>query len=718
MKKIILLIILMAGLRLNPFAQEVITGLYENPVIREEYEKLVSGSGSRETSDESTPITLPFFDDFSQSWIYPNSSRWIDEEAYINSNFGYRSVNVGVATLDAIDRKGNLHANASQFPFLADSLTSRPIRLDSIFTPAPRNITLADSIYFSFNYQPQGRAKQYPESRDSLILQFGYFTGDSVFTNTYDSIWVPLSQYIQPNDTVFPGDTVYSPSGQCGNGLFVIAPGYYFYNDLIQLPCDSIFIPEFKWQRIWSSRGMSLEAFNEEYGTYSRQVRIPIIDSINYFRKDFQFRFINYASLASDNNPSWRSNCDQWNVDYVYLNIGRSYKDSIFSHVTFAERAPSLLKNYESMPYNQYFNNPSNELKDNLELFITNLDSTIFNSTYYYAVYQVDGPFQYLYPGGNCNLFPFNINGYQNCISCAAHACPPVNFTFPLTNPEDSAEFEIRHFIIGDITPTDTIGDTLSFRQKFFNYYAYDDGTPEEGYGLTPAGAKLAYRFVLNVKDTLRAVQMFFNHTQNDANEKYFNLMVWRDNNGKPGDVMYSQLNEKVEYSTNLLGFHTYMLDEPLLVNGTFYIGWEQLTGDNLNLGYDRYNNSQQHIFYNSDGTWYQSIYEGSLLMRPLLGDAFQVSDVNEYDSGDGSITPYPNPLNGSRINFRCSGKYEDGSKTDGFRVTVHSLPGEELFSGEFRQSVEIGRISPGLYIVSVKDEQGQIISVSKLIKN
>jgi len=708
----------MAGFRLNPFAQEVISGLYENPVIRAEYEKLVSASGIRDNRDENTAIHLPFFDDFSQTWIYPNSSRWIDEEAYVNSNFGYRSVNTGVATLDAIDSKGELHANASQFPFMADSLTSRKIRLDSIFSPAPRNITLADSLYFSFYYQPQGRAKQQPQESDSLILQFGYFTGDSIFTNTYDSIWVPLNQYIQPGDTINPGDTIYSPAGLCGNELFVIAVDYYLYDDLIQLPCDSIFIPEFKWQRIWGSQGMSLDDFYQEYGTYSRQVMIPILDSINYFRKDFQFRFINFASLASDNNPSWRSNCDQWNIDYVYLNTGRSYKDTVYHHVTFVERAPSMLKNYESMPYNQYFNNPSNELKDNLELFITNLDSTIFNSTYYYVIYQVDGNFEYLYPGGNCNLFPFNLNGYQNCISCAAHACPPVNFTFPLSTTIDSAEFEIRHYIIGDITPTDTVGDTLSFRQKFFNYYAYDDGTPEEGYGLTPAGAKLAYRFTLNVKDTLRGIQMFFNHTQNDANEKFFNLMVWQDNNGKPGDVIYSQLNEKVEYSAYLLGFHTYMLDEPLLVNGTFYIGWEQQTGDNLNLGYDRYNNAQQNIYRNTAGEWFQSIYQGALMMRPLLGKAFQISGVEEPVNVAGSITPYPNPLNGSQISFRCTGKYADIAITERYRVSVHSIHGEELFTGPYRQSIDIGRVSPGLYIISVKDEQGQMLSVSKLIKN
>jgi hypothetical protein len=717
MKRSFILIFIIASFRLITSAQEVITGLLENPVIRAVYEQKAAEGIVRNLSDEEMPVTLPFFDDFHQSWIYPDENRWIDEEAYVNTNYGFLSANIGVATLDAINRKGNLHANASQFPFLADSLTSRLIRLDSLFVPSPKKISRADSIYFSFYYQPQGRASFAPEGFDSLILQFGHFTGDSIFSYSYDSIWVPLSLYIQPGDTIFPGDTVFSPSGDCDDGLFVVSTDYYFYDEEILLPCDSVFEPEFKWQRIWSSAGMTLEDFHAQYGTYSRQVMIPILDSSLFYRRDFRFRFINYASLASDNNPSWRSNCDHWNIDFVYLNAGRSYKDTVYRDVTFVERAPSMLKRYESMPFNQYFNNPGNEMKDNLDMVITNLDSTIFNSTYYYVVYQVDGPFEYLYPGGNCNLFPFNINGHQNCVSCAAHACPPVNFNFPLSTA-DSAEFEIRHFIIGDITPTDTVGDTISFRQKFHNYYAYDDGTPEQGYGLTPAGSKLAYRFNLNVKDTLRAIQMHFNHTQNDANAKFFNLMVWRDNNGKPGDVIYSQLNEKVEYPSGLLGFHTYFLDEPILVNGTFYIGWEQQTSDNLNLGYDTYNNAQQNIYYNSTGEWFQSIYQGALMMRPMLGKPFDFSSVDELQETAGSITPYPNPLTGNLIRFRCTGIYEDQALTGKYSISIMNLPGEEIFTGAFTHQVDPGRLSPGLYIIAVKDESGQIISVSKLIKN
>jgi hypothetical protein len=183
---------------------------------------------------------------------------------------------------------------------------------------------------------------------------------------------------------------------------------------------------------------------------------------------------------------------------------------------------------------------------------------------------------------------------------------------------------------------------------------------------------------------------------------------------------MYSQPNEKVEYSPTLLGFHTYMLDTAILVNGTFYIGWEQQTGDNLNLGYDRYNDAEQNTFYYTAlaGDWYGSVYQGALMMRPVLGKQFEFAGIEEPAPVAGSITPYPNPINGNRIGFKCTGKYENSAETAGFSVSIYNLTGVELFSGSFRPSVDIPLLSPGLYIISVRDQNRQIISVSKLIKN
>jgi hypothetical protein len=193
--------------------------------------------------------------------------------------------------------------------------------------------------------------------------------------------------------------------------------------------------------------------------------------------------------------------------------------------------------------------------------------------------------------------------------------------------------------------------------------------------------------------------------------------MVWRDNNGKPGEVMYSQPDQLVAYSDNLLGFHTYMLKEPLQVNGVFYIGWEQQTGDNLNLGYDRYNDAQQDVFYNSTGEWFQSTFHGALMMRPMLGDKFEMIGVDENEVAEGSILPYPNPLDGSRIGFRCSGRYLENDATERLTVSIFGVPGEKVFEGRFESSINAGNLAPGLYIIRITDPTGQVISTSKLIK-
>ena len=104
-----------------------------------------------------------------------------------------------------------------------------------------------------------------------------------------------------------------------------------------------------KWFKVWSAPGTTMQDFLDTNHCYFKIVMISLndsLDSVRYFSKNFQFRFRNFASLANNYIPSWAGNVDQWNVDYVYLNIHRSNSDTIFHDITFAEKAPSLLKNY------------------------------------------------------------------------------------------------------------------------------------------------------------------------------------------------------------------------------------------------------------------------------------------------------------------------------------------------------------------------------------
>ena len=64
---------------------------------------------------------------------------------------------------------------------------------------------------------------------------------------------------------------------------------------------------------------------------------IPITDSV-FFNKGFQFRFRNYASLEyNENNPTWSSNVDFWNIDYVRLDRARTINDTVIDDVAFSK---------------------------------------------------------------------------------------------------------------------------------------------------------------------------------------------------------------------------------------------------------------------------------------------------------------------------------------------------------------------------------------------
>jgi len=198
MRKIFITVILIIAL-LPGIAQEVITELQINPQLRT-YSAIQRDQlfkSQRLTLDAA--VMLPFFDDFNYESIYPTPSLWIDNAAFVNTDYALFPPNIGVATLDALNYKGELHSNAIPGPqhFFADSLTSRMIRLDSVFDPFPESVKIKDSVYLSFFYQPQGRGNA-PESLDSLILEFSYYTGGchrkDILSKRYNIITLSTSQ--------------------------------------------------------------------------------------------------------------------------------------------------------------------------------------------------------------------------------------------------------------------------------------------------------------------------------------------------------------------------------------------------------------------------------------------------------------------------------------------------------------------------------------------
>ncbi len=652
----ITIIVTLLLIQVASYSQEILTGLQFNPVVQEKARELRMLKAAA-AGEDTIPIGLPFFDDFSKGGVYPSALRWIDFDTYVNTDFPVFPINSGAVTFDAISDSGNMYPDAIPGPqtFIADHLTSRYIRLDSAFSPVPKKLTPADSVYLSFWYQPQGRGLD-PESTDSLALHF-------LVTPAHDSITAT----------------------------------------------DTIPIPD-RWRWIWSSAGMPLDTFYAKHNVYFKQVLIPITDT-SFFKKNFRFQFYNYVSLASMALPAWQSNCDEWNVDNIYLNTGRNQKDTLIPEIRFIERVPSMLKNYMSMPYRQYSDNPTNEMQDTLNVLMSNRDILNHNCNYGYTVSENNGSFTKTYDGGSHVVQPFYQFGYVTYIPFAH---PPVSFLLPVV-PADSASFTIQHRIRSlDAGPV--YGDTISMVQNLYNYYAYDDGTPEAGYGLRGNGAQMALKFHLNVSpDTLRAVNIYFNRTLGHVNQQYFYLTVWNDNNGKPGDTLYSRLAFPY-YTDTLYKYYMFHLERPVRVSGNFYVGTVQTTDDNLNIGYDRFDNSQQNLFFNVTGQWQASAYSGSLMLRPLVGKPVPLGiPPPETESVSGKLILYPNPAPSGTIHLSVPG-LNNAATCHNWEVLVNNLTGSQVLSSPFQNTLDVSNLAPGLYILTVRERDGKGYYTGKLV--
>jgi len=601
------------------------------------------------------PLHLPIVEDFSYPGPYPDSRIWDDKNVFINSTFAINPLTVGVATFDALDHSGKIYEEASQnpFQFRADVLTTLPIRLDSVFAPAPIRLSPADSIMLSFYFQPQGRGSA-PRTRDSLALEF------------------------------------------------LRTPGYFAHDP--ENPGQQIWIED-QWANVWSTSGASLKDFMvKNNGKYFQRVKIKIEDTI-YLRNDFKFRFRNYGSFPLTKSPdNFAGNTGIWNIDYITLDYGRTTADTFYYDIAFVEPAHSILRRYHSMPWAQYLINPQSHLKSNLNLTITNLDNRTYNYSYAYQIRNEQGALIRNYSGGTWNIAPFYIAGFQNY---APHTNPIL-----IPNPLPATAGDFRWFRIYHIIRAGARGDDLSrndtivFNQIFDNYFSYDDGIPEAGYGLIGFNPRGALRYVLSTPDTLTEVKFFFNPTLHEQNKEPFYLKVWKSLHTE--QIIYQSEVLTTDFNPGINEFVSYELSTPLIVSDTIYVGWQQITNDVLNIGFDMNNNARENLFFNTHGQWMRSIIDGALMVRPVFGEP----KFENIPRNAPVVSPkvFPNPASGQRVTIDLGAIHDTR-----FTVKVLDIAGREIFRVNDQNEIDISNLKNGMYILEITNHSNNTITGSKL---
>jgi hypothetical protein len=518
--------------------------------------------------------------------------------------------------------------------------------LDSLFfADEVRKITTADSLYFSFYFQPggaciagepQGSAiGNQPNKNDSLVLEFGYIPKE-----------------------------------------------------------DSVYI----WNHIWSTHGFNVNEWTSQNPLqYFKQVMIPITN-VNYLCESFRFRFRNYASLEPQQGiQGWEGNVDQWHIDYIRLDVNRSYDDFYYTNdLTFVSPTTSFLKDYQAMPWKQF---RTADMASHFTNQLANMSGIIQQGKYQYTITQKGNTVATPYNTGNFDINPYFSHGINHW---AEQASPSINYS-PSTL-SDTTTFLITHIFQNSAGEDLCLAnDTCVFEQKFYDYYAYDDGTAEYGYCLNNQFniAKLAMKFSLHATDSLRAVQMWFNHTKNNDNmNAVFTIVVWKDDNGKPSDEKLCTLEgNKLDFENDFFDFKEYPFKNKIKIEGntTFWIGFEQQGNVQLNIGFDQNNDSREFFKYNTTGTWEISAFRGTPMIRPAFGEKIQIIDIKEYPTSTTKLAPNPTKDQFQIIHAQSPVIHVEIYDINGKRFTLPQTANHSPYP-----AFDISHLPEGLYFVKI----------------
>jgi hypothetical protein len=451
------------------------------------------------------------------------------------------------------------------------------------------------------------------------------------------------------------------------------------------------------WIRMWGTPGVASHTF--------KKIMIPVDTS--FHNNEFQFRFTNWATLSG--------NVDHWHLDYVYLNDNRNHGDTMLHDVSFITNHFNMLKNFTAMPWQHYLTDTIGNMSSTMPVTYRNNDTLNYQVRYKYEVIEDNGNGASieLYPTGPANK---NVGPYSSLIEPqAVYNTINNTFNFPADNAAQKKVFQIKNYFSLFGSPADdrVSNDTVLSYQVFGSYYAYDDGSAEQGYGVQGIGSKLAHEFSIKKSDTLTALQIYFNPIQNDLSAQSFRLKVW--SSLSPENEIYSQaataFTSPIYSKTNQ--FLNYDLDVPLVLTaGTYYFGWEKISAEYLNVGWDVNTNNNTKVHFNSAGVWQTASFDGSLMLRPVFGtNEDPTVNIDEENLNDDFVV-YPNPTSNT-IFFK-----NNNENNSSYHIQLIDIYGKIITETEASTSnkIDVSNVSNGMYIVRFTNNNTNKIALKKVI--
>jgi len=499
-----------------------------------------------------------------------------------------------------------------------------------------------------------------------------------------------------------PADTLLSKPIGLGPTMMNVYLSFFYqtqgYGDVTMPGFEDSLVLEFyapnedEWKSVWRAEGPNISTpFQLEF--------VPIED-VQFLQPGFQFRFRNYAIL----NGVY----ENWNIDYVRLdqNVDTLALLNIEDYA-FQLQSESPFVDYTRVPWKHFRGNPTPMLKTEFEISLNNLSDQQLVTTNFFEVYDDEG-----------NLVFTSVDALETNVPSLAPFARNMPIDAPLAifpeNPKERTTFRMVNRL-----ETTTINDQLSANDSlsedipFKTFYAYDDGTAEQGFALEGAGGKVAYEFNVATPDSLKAIMFYFPEVQEDYSDLPFRITVW--SSLEPEVVQFENALISTAVYSDLGGFIRYELEEPVLVQGTYYIGWEQVRSEKIFVGFDLNINNKDKIWYQTAAEWKNESFEGSLMMRADFGDA------EPYPVGVSEPEPivekleavvYPNP---ARQQFKIKLKNNDyfSAQVQIMDVYGRLIHQEQNYTGA---SISSSSWTPGIYLVQISDDDSGLVATQRLI--
>ncbi|MFD2720496.1 T9SS type A sorting domain-containing protein [Hymenobacter monticola] len=461
------------------------------------------------------------------------------------------------------------------------------------------------------------------------------------------------------------------------------------------------------WTRVWS--------YNSQRATTGFRQQVIRLDQSQYLHGTFQFRFV--ATGNASENP------DNWNIDYVLLDRGRTRGLADTTFVDVATGAGLLgdnpsgglrspLRRFTAMPVWQFNAATTSELNPALGVNLTNLE---LPTPPLPRPIDVTGTVRNLTDGTTLGTWL----QVSRLIDPNVRNSPQTGSAASVPIPATPTPKRLRYSLVintnGLDQPRATPNDTISRDVELSNYYAYDDGTAE-GYTemtvySTGQPAALAYRFNLNQPDHVGGLRLYPVYTAADTNPRPVTISVWSDNGGRPSDTPIASKTGTLPGTAATAGGRPYFeisFDQPVPVSGIFYVGFSQpSTSRSLSYGRDLNNSFPPGYLWGRSNTGVWSLVllplrRGAFMMRPVMTNNVTTATASAREAAAYSL--YPNPTRGT---VRVEGPaFARATLLDALGRTVWEQP-----AGQAGQAtLPLPTLPPGVYTVRLLLADGRTV--------